>query len=434
MVANSSNDPGRAPANPLDASLVDSDGFLTRSLNQDERGRRQRRRVVVAGCSLALFATIVVAASIITNKLIASDKSAHGWALWSQRRLPEAEAKFREALMENDKDSDAWTGLGWSLTNTGRLKEAMDAFKKALALTPENASAQNGLGQCALGSGDLAVAEEYLKKSSDGVIKLAGGEDKLKPTDIPAAWYGLVNVYLLKDDFDQAKQWVDRIAKVDPKAESLTQLREQIEKRDSTPTKRMFGRDTAGKKSDKNAEKGEKGAENNNSKRAQAWQMWRGGQLKEATELFRELVKSDPQDTNSQNGLGWCLFNSGDAKAAHEAFKRCLELDASHGAALNGAGQSALALHEWATAEEYLQKASDSYLKEIPEDKLSAENLPAAWYGLVRVHLVQGNYDKAILWAERILKHDAKSTEVQQMLDSAKKKDNSQIKKMFGVE
>ncbi len=308
----------------------------------------------------------------------------------------------------------------------------MDAFKKALALTPERIGAK-WTGQCALGSGDLAVAEEYLKKSSDGVIKLAGGEDKLKPTDIPAAWYGLVNVYLLKDDFDQAKQWVDRIAKVDPKAESLTQLREQIEKRDSTPTKRMFGRDTAGKKSDKNAEKGEKGAENNNSKRAQAWQMWRGGQLKEATELFRELVKSDPQDTNSQNGLGWCLFNSGDAKAAHEAFKRCLELDASHGAALNGAPIRP-GVARMTTAEEYLQKASDSYLRKIPEGKLSAENLPAAWNGLVRVHLVQGNYDKAMLWAERILKHDAKSTEVQQMLDSAKKKDNSQIKKMFGRE
>ncbi len=114
-----------------------------------------------------------------------------------------------------------------------------DAFKKALALAPDNISAQNGLGQCALGLGDLALAEESLKKSSDGLIKQAGGEAQLNASNLPAAWYGLVNVYLLKDDFDQAKQWADRIAKIKPNDETLKGMLAQIDKRDSSATKNV---------------------------------------------------------------------------------------------------------------------------------------------------------------------------------------------------
>ncbi len=187
--------------NNLDAQLVDSDGFLKRSLTQDERGRKAKQRwAILTGCALLSSVGILVLCIFVNPKLFASDKSSAGWRLWSQRRLPEAEAKFREALMENDKDGDAWTGLGWTLTNSGRLKDATEAFKKAVAITPDNLSAHNGLGQCALGLGDLAMAEESLKKSSDGMIKTVGGEDKITADSLPAAWYGLVNLYLLKDD------------------------------------------------------------------------------------------------------------------------------------------------------------------------------------------------------------------------------------------
>ncbi len=124
--------------------------------------------------------------------------------------------------------------LGWTLTNSGRLKDGSEAFKKALAIAPENVSAQNGLGQCALGLGDLALAEESLKKSSDAMIKAVGGEEKITADSLPAAWYGLVNVYLLKDDFAQAKQWADRIAKVNPNDDTLKGMLKQIDKRDSS--------------------------------------------------------------------------------------------------------------------------------------------------------------------------------------------------------
>ncbi len=90
-------------------------------------------------------------------------------------------------------------------------------------------------------------------------------------------------------------------------------------------------------------------------------------------------------------------------------------------------------MHDWAKAEEYLKKGSEAFLAEVPEAQMRAQNLPAAWFGLTRVYLVQGNYDKAIEWAERILKYDAGNIDVKEMLESAKKKDNSEIKKMLGV-
>ena len=407
--------------NSLDAQLVDADGFLKRSLSQEDRGRKTRLRWAIAtGCVLTSLVGILVLSVLVNPKLFANDKASQGWQLWNQRRLPEAEAKFREALMENDKDKEAWTGLGWTLTNTGRLKDASDAFKKALAISPDNMSAQNGLGQCALGLGDLAAAEESLKKSSDGMIKMVGGEDKITADNLPAAWYGLARVYLLKDDFDKAKEWTDRIAKAKPNEPELKNMLEQIDKRDSTATKKMFGRDEASKGTDVN-------------KQAEAWQLWSSGQPKKAIPLFRELIKSNPKDANLLNGLGWSLLNTGEAKEAHETFIELIKLDAKHLAGLNGAGQSALALHDWAKAEEYLQKGSDAFLAEIPEAQVNAQNMPAAWFGLTRVHLLQGNYDKATEWAEKILKYDSGNADVKKMLESAKKKDNSEIKKIMGV-
>lgn len=405
----------------LDAQLVDSDGFLKRSLTQEERGRKTRWRWTIATCCvLTSLAGVLVLCILVNPKLLAGDKASQGWQLWNQRRLPEAEAKFREALMENDKDKEAWTGLGWTLTNTGRLKDASDAFKKALAITPDNISAQNGLGQCALGLGDLAVAEESLKKSSEGLIKALGGEDKVTADNLPAAWYGLVNVYLLKDDFEQAKQWSDRIAKIKPNDETLKGMVAQIDKRDSSPTKKMLGRDSA--------------SPTDAAKKAEAWQLWSSGQPKKAIPLFRELIKSNANDVNLLNGLGWSLLNSGEAKEAHEIFLQCIKLEAKHLAGLNGAGQSAIALHEWAKAEEYLQKGSDAFLAEVPEAQVNAQNMPAAWFGLARVHLLKGHYDKAADWSEKILKYDAGNADGKQLLEWAKKKDNSEIKKMMGVE
>ena len=407
--------------NKLDAQLVDSDGFLKRSLTQEERGRKSKRRWTIATCCvLSSLVGILVLCILVNPKLLAGDKASQGWQLWNQRRLPEAEAKFREALMESDKDNEAWTGLGWTLTNGGRLKDASEAFKKALALEPDNLSAQNGIGQCALGLGDLALAEESLKKSSNSMIKALGGEDKVTADSLPAAWYGLVNVYLLKDDFEQAKQWADRIAKVKPDDDTLKGMLAQIEKRDSSATKKMLGRDEASKATDA-------------SKKAEAWQLWSSGQPNKAIDLFRELTKSNPKDANLLNGLGWSLLNSGEAKEAHETFIALIKLEPKHVAGLNGAGQSALALHDWTKAEEYLKKGSDAFLEQIPEAKLIAPNLPAAWFGLARVHLVQGNYDQAIEWAEKILKYDSGNAEVKQMLEWAKKKDNSEIKKMMDV-
>ncbi len=110
-----------------------------------------------------------------------------------------------------------------------------------------------------------------------------------------------------------------------PNDDTLKGMIAQIDKRDSSETKKLFGQDEASKSTDA-------------VKKAEAWQLWRSGQPKKAIPLFRELVKNNPQDTSVLNGLGWSLLNTGEAKEAHETFIACVNLDAKHGAALNGQG------------------------------------------------------------------------------------------------
>lgn len=121
----------------------------------------------------------------------------------------------------------------------------------------------------------------------------------------------------------------------------------------------------------------------------QAWALWQERKLDEASEKFEAAVQLDPTNANSWNGLGWAQFNSGDAKAAIVAFEKCVTLEPKHPAGLNGLGQAYLSQREYAKAEKFLLKA--------------APNAPAAWYGLSRLYVLTGKFDKAKTWTEKAL-------------------------------
>ena len=59
-----------------------------------------------------------------------------GNALFSTRRLPEAEASYRRALALNAEIPEALFGLGNTLAQTGRLDDALESHRKAVALRP----------------------------------------------------------------------------------------------------------------------------------------------------------------------------------------------------------------------------------------------------------------------------------------------------------
>ncbi len=139
------------------------------------------------------------------------------------------------------------------------------------------------------------------------------------------------------------------------------------------------------------------------------WALWKQQRLSEAEEAFSEAVKLDPELANAWNGLGWSRLNQGNGAEAEEAFSKCVKLEPEHGAALNGLGQYYISIRDYKKAEEPLLKSAE----------LGAS---AAWHGLTRMYLLQGQFDKAGKWAERLLAAEPNDEIAKKMMAAAKAK------------
>lgn len=117
------------------------------------------------------------------------------------------------------------------------------------------------------------------------------------------------------------------------------------------------------------------------------WQHWQQQKFADAETKFEEAVTLNPKLDNAWNGLGWSQFNQGKTEEAIKAFRKCVKLTAQHGAALNGLGQAHFALRKYDAAERYFLKAKDT---------------PAAQYGLMRLYVLQGKFNKAQKWLDKI--------------------------------
>jgi cytochrome c-type biogenesis protein CcmH/NrfG/predicted Ser/Thr protein kinase len=119
-----------------------------------------------------------------------------GWQLWQARRLPEAAAKFQQAVKLAPEDANAWNGLGWAAFNSGKSQEAEKAFQTVVKLQPDHPAALNGLGQIYLSQRKYDPAETWLLKAAPNA---------------PAAWYGLARLYLIQGKFTEAEQYAQRV-------------------------------------------------------------------------------------------------------------------------------------------------------------------------------------------------------------------------------
>jgi pentatricopeptide repeat protein len=141
---------------------------------------------------------------------------------------------------------------------------------------------------------------------------------------------------------------------------------------------------------------------------AEGWSLWQKQDVNAAAAKFQQAVKLDPKNVNAWNGLGWSSFNGGNYETAQKAFRKVVAMEPKHPAALNGLGQLALAQRKYADAEKYLLKA--------------APQASAAWYGLTKVYLLTGKYDKAAKWAEKIMQAGEADPDLQLLLEAAKKR------------
>ena len=132
------------------------------------------------------------------------DLATEGWKLWGQRKFPEAEVKFREAILEDAANADAWNGLGWAQQNAGKHRNAKHSFDKCLEIDPKHAGALNGLGWIAKIQNDTPAALGYWKKAVAAL-----------PT-ATAALNGLTTTYMEMHKYDEAIRYYEIWLKAEP--------------------------------------------------------------------------------------------------------------------------------------------------------------------------------------------------------------------------
>ncbi len=141
-----------------------------------------------------------------------SDPTGKGWQLWNEQKSEEALEMFKISVRRYPDSGPAWNGLGWALYSLRKHDEAKVAFEKCLVIEPTNGGARNGLGRVLMAMNELDAAEkEFLQATTEIIAEL--GEAKAVASGVTAAWFGLVEVNLLQNDFNTAKSWAERYLK-----------------------------------------------------------------------------------------------------------------------------------------------------------------------------------------------------------------------------
>ncbi len=186
----------------LDEAIRRADELLVSSLKSEELDRSRRRRTftftIVGGLIMLAAACVILAVLAQTGTAPASSATAEqlsteGWALWQQRKLPEAEAKFEQAVKADPKHANAWNGLGWASLNQGKQEGAEKAFNEVVKLEPTHPAALNGLGWISFGQREYDAAEKHFLVAA--------------ANNASASWGGLAQLYLLQGKFELALPW-----------------------------------------------------------------------------------------------------------------------------------------------------------------------------------------------------------------------------------
>jgi len=138
------------------------------------------------------------------DKLEAENLSVEGWNLWRQRKLVEAEAKFKQAVEKDPTNDGAYQGLGWAQLNQGKKLNAKDSFEKCIKIDPKNSAALNGLGWIAHGQGNKGEAITWWEKA---IAANPGATASLN---------GLTQVYMERKQYDKAVKYYNMWLAVEP--------------------------------------------------------------------------------------------------------------------------------------------------------------------------------------------------------------------------
>ena len=156
-----------------------------------------------------LLTAIAISAILVTATAeemeLASEKLAsyivEGWRLYDNDEYLEAEETFDKAAAIDPREMDVWTGLGWTRFRQGLIAPAHEAFLTALEIDENDTDVLCGLGFIHYSRREYRKAEQYWRR--------------ITPIP-PAALFGLTQLYLIQERFNDALPWAKELVTRQP--------------------------------------------------------------------------------------------------------------------------------------------------------------------------------------------------------------------------
>ena len=223
--------------------------------------------------ALATAAAAVLAANwpmLSSNQMRAITETNLGVALFESGRQPEAQARYRAALVTDADHAPAYNNLGVALRSQGQLAEAIAVYEEGLRRRGDYPDLHYNLGNALVEAGRLAEAETTLRRAAE-----------LRP-EWAAAHHSLGSVLASQGRVREGLEHLRR-------AVALAPLDSRI----------AYDLGTL---------------------------LLEGGRAREAVGALGEAVRLDPNAAAAQNNLGIALGSVGRLEEARLAFERALAL------------------------------------------------------------------------------------------------------------
>jgi len=208
---------------PAGAELVSTNPTTMQRSDKDGRIQLHIEKLIEPGGNIVTGFQYRLPRVRITQqqKMASENLASQGWELWKQRKLTEAEEKFKEAVAKDPTNDNAYQGLGWAQLNQGKKLNAKNSFEKCVRLNLKNSAALNGLGWIAHGAGNIDEAIRWWQKA----IKVSKG-------GATASLSGLTQVYMERKEYDKAIKYYRMWLKAEP---DNKQAKDGLEKAKAAP-------------------------------------------------------------------------------------------------------------------------------------------------------------------------------------------------------
>jgi tetratricopeptide (TPR) repeat protein len=242
---------------------------------------------------------------------------------------------FRNAIKLDESDVRAYIALAQHYADTRRPDQAVAVLVEAQRNVEITAEVRRLLGWAQLQRGNLDAAIEQ--------FEAAVAEE---PRD-SASVFGLAQAYRRKRMFDEAASALDKVEELDNKFPTLQLERGRLAEAKGDTAAAIAGYQAAlAETPDDIALKSRLGAA-----------LVLTGQLEEAEQLLREVLKAQPYSAESEHYLGRIEFQRGEIEASRVRFARAARLDPESGMYRMYVGWAALESNEMTPALRELESA-----------------------------------------------------------------------------